>query len=177
MGDHGLWWKNAMYDCSAKVPLIVSWPNRWCGGERRTEVCSLLDVIQTIGDIGKADVPEDWDGQSMVELLNKEDTPWRDYAVSEYYAHNIGAGHCMIRKGQYKYVYFNKIDDNNGVERQLFNMIEDPQEFNNLIEDEAYDELVEELHALLVKELGREPREIEKKESRDIINGQHCFDR
>lgn len=176
MGDHGLWWKNAMYDCSAKVPLIVSWPNRWCGGERRTEVCSLLDVIQTIGDIGKADVPEDWDGQSMVELLNKEDTPWRDYAVSEYYAHNIGAGHCMIRKGQYKYVYFNKIDDNNGVERQLFNMIEDPQEFNNLIEDEAYDELVEELHALLVKELGREPREIEK-ESRDIINGQHCFDR
>jgi choline-sulfatase len=169
MGEHGLWWKNSMYDCSVKVPLIVSWPKRWGQGIRKTEICNLLDIIQTICDVAGADIPPDWDGNSMVDFLDDENSPWKDYAVSEYYAHGIAAGHCMIRKGDYKYVYFNKIDENNGEERQLFNMKDDPNEFNNLIKDPQYKDTVHELHDLLVKELGREPSEVEK-ESREIIN-------
>jgi arylsulfatase A-like enzyme len=158
-----------MYDCSVKVPLIVSWPKRWGQGIRKTEICNLLDIIQTICDVAGADIPPDWDGNSMVDFLDDENSPWKDYAVSEYYAHGIAAGHCMIRKGDYKYVYFNKIDENNGEERQLFNMKDDPNEFNNLIKDPQYKDTVHELHDLLVKELGREPSEVEK-ESREIIN-------
>ena len=40
MGEHGLWWKNVMFDSAARIPLIVSWPPRWPGGARRTGVCS-----------------------------------------------------------------------------------------------------------------------------------------
>ncbi len=173
MGDHGLWWKNSMYDCSAKVPLIVSWPEKWCNGTRKTEVCNLLDVIKTICDVCGAEPPKDWDGESMVNLINGKDDNWRNYSVSEYYAHNIAAGHCMIRKGNYKYVYFNEIDSNNGAERQLFNMEKDPNEFNNLADDPKYKDIIEELHLLLVKELGREPIEIEM-ESREVIDKSNC---
>src|SRR3954453_4925771 len=35
MGDHGMWWKNAMYEQSAGVPLVVSWPKRWASEGRR----------------------------------------------------------------------------------------------------------------------------------------------
>jgi choline-sulfatase len=168
MGEHGLWWKNSMYDCSAKVPLIVSWPENWCNGERKTEVCNLVDVIQTILDVCGVDSPHDWDGDSMLKLLNNEENNWKDYAISEYYAHNIAAGHCMIRKGEYKYVYFNKIDDNNPAQRQLFNLKKDSKEFNNLVEDDKYKKLIAELHELLVKELGRDPEEIER-EAREVI--------
>lgn len=174
MGDHGLWWKNSMYDCSVKVPLIISWPEKWCDGERKTEVCSLLDVMQTICTVCGAEVPQEWNGTSMLNLLNNEDDQWKDYAVSEYYAHNIAAGHCMIRKGKYKYVYFNKIDENNGEERQLFNMEDDSEEVKNIVNDVKYEKLVKELHKILVKELGREPKDIEE-ESRKIINSKNLI--
>ena len=40
MGEHGLWWKNCMYEHAARVPLVVSWPRRWTGSQQRTEACS-----------------------------------------------------------------------------------------------------------------------------------------
>jgi len=48
MGEHGLWWKNCMYEHASRVPLIINRPERWTGGQRRTQACSLLDVAQTI---------------------------------------------------------------------------------------------------------------------------------
>jgi choline-sulfatase len=54
MGEHGLWWKNALYDQAARVPLIVSWPARWPGGQRRVGACTLVDVEQTIAEVGGA---------------------------------------------------------------------------------------------------------------------------
>ena len=32
LGEHGLWWKNCLYDPAAKVPLIFNFPKRWKGG-------------------------------------------------------------------------------------------------------------------------------------------------
>ena len=57
MGEHGLWWKNALYDQAARVPLIVSWPARWPGGQRRVGACSLVDVVRTIAELGGAKAP------------------------------------------------------------------------------------------------------------------------
>ncbi|MBM3334518.1 sulfatase-like hydrolase/transferase, partial [Candidatus Sumerlaeota bacterium] len=38
-GEHGLWWKNCMYETAAHIPLIISWPGRWKGGQRRKGAC------------------------------------------------------------------------------------------------------------------------------------------
>jgi len=132
MGEHGLWWKNCMYEHAARVPLIVSWPARWKGGQRRTQACSLIDVVRTIAELGTADVPADWNGDSMVNWLDNPDAGWKDLAISEYYAHNIASGFTMIRKGRYKYVYHTPADENHPAERQLFDMLSDPGEFDNL---------------------------------------------
>ncbi|MFB6218746.1 MAG: sulfatase-like hydrolase/transferase, partial [Halobacteriaceae archaeon] len=91
-GDHGMWWKNCMYDHAARVPLVVSWPGRWTGGERLTEVCSLVDLVATIADVGGAAVPDQWDGDSLVGVLDGDADGWKDFAVSEYYAHNTASG-------------------------------------------------------------------------------------
>ncbi len=132
LGEHGLWWKNALYEQAARVPLIVSWPARWPGGQRRVGACSLVDVVQTIAELGGARTPPDWNGDSLLPWLERPSTPWKDRAVSEYYAHNIASGYAMIRSGQYKYVYHTAPDAEHPAQRELYDLQADPGEFHNL---------------------------------------------
>lgn len=171
MGEHGLWWKNCMYEHAARVPLIVSWPARWKGGQRRTQACSLVDVVRTIAELGGADVPADWNGDSMVNWLDNPDAGWKDLAVSEYYAHNIASGFAMIRKGRYKYVYHTPADASHPAERQLFDLLSDPGEFDNLAGRDGFKERMEVLHEALVKEIGEHPDRTEQRCRADYSKG------
>lgn len=171
MGEHGLWWKNAAYDQAAHVPLIVSYPARWTGGQRRVGACSLLDVVRTIADLGGAKTPPDWNGDSLVPWLDRPDTPWKDRAVAEYYAHDVASGYAMIRSGNYKYVYHTAPDAQHLAQRELYDLQADPGEFRNLAARPEQKALVEKLHASLVKELGEDPEATEKRCRADIAKG------
>ncbi len=171
MGEHGLWWKNAMFEQAARVPLIVSWPARWAGGQRRTRVCSLVDVVQTIAALGDADVPPDWDGDSLLPWLDDPHAAWKDFAVSEYYSHNIASGYVMYRSGTHKYVYHTAPDDRHPPERELYDLAADPGEFANLASDPAQAGRVAAMHAALVAELGEEPDVTEARCRADFARG------
>ena len=95
-----MWWKNSAFEESARVPLIVSWPGHLPQNERRSQVCSLLDVVQTCCDLAGAETPESWDGDSLRSLIADADAEWKDQAVSLYYAHNVSSGWAMIRQGR-----------------------------------------------------------------------------
>lgn len=159
-GDHGLWWKNNMYEHSAGVPLIVNWPKRWAGGQRRTGVCSFMDLVQTIAAWGGAKADEGWDGDSLNAYLDDASHPWKDFALSEYYGHNICSGITMVRQGQYKYVYHNSAGEGFPAERELFDLDADPKEFTNLAADPAHAATVERLHARMLNELREDPEAI-----------------
>ena len=171
IGEHGLWWKNCMYEHAARVPLIVSWPARWRGGQRRTEVCSLLDVNRTIAELGGARAPDDWDGRSMVKWLDKPGTKWDGWAISEYYAHNIASGFAMLRKGRYKYVYHTPADDEHPAERELYDLNTDPGEFNNLAGEPEHSDRIAAMHTFLVNELGENPDQTELRCRADYAKG------
>jgi len=171
MGEHGMWWKNCLYEHSAKVPLIVSWPSRWKGGQRRTEACSLVDVVQTIAELGGADVPEDWDGDSMVQWLDNPNSKWKDMAISEYYGHNVASGSVMIRMGRFKYVYHNAPDEKHPPERELYDMQADPGEFNNLAKDPKCKSRIENMHSVLIKQIGEHPHKTEMRCRADYTKG------
>ena len=171
MGEHGLWWKNCMYENASRVPLIVSWPARWKGGQRRTQACSLVDVVQTIAELGGADVPADWNGDSMLRWLDDPGAGWKGLAVSEYYAHNIASGYAMIRMGEYKYVYHTPADANHPAERELYDLQADPGEFNNLAGNAEYKDRVNAMHAALVEEIGEHPDKTEQRCRADYARG------
>ncbi len=172
-GDHGLWWKNCMYDHGARVPLIVSWPARWAGGQRRTGVCSLVDLVQTIIDLagGGGEAPEQMDGDSLVDYLDDADAAWKDCALSEYHGHNVASGFTMYRQGDWKYVYHNRMDEAHGPERELYHMTEDPKEMRNLAADPAQADRIAALHQAMVEELGEDPDEIEQRCRADGARG------
>lgn len=170
-GDHGLWWKNCMYESSARVPLIVSWPARWAGGQRRSQVCSLVDLVQTVVELAGGSSPEDWDGDSLVPLLDSPDASWKDLAVSQYYAHHIVSGMTMIREGNLKYIYHSRSPEGHPPEVELFDLHDDPGEFQNLALRPEYGETLRRLHQKLVDEVGEDPEQTEQRCRVDLATG------
>jgi choline-sulfatase len=156
-GDHGMWWKNNMYEHSARIPCIVSFPSRWKGGQRRSKACSLVDLVQTIAELGGADAPNDWDGDSLLDSLDSEASDWKDFAVSEYYAHNISSGFAMLRQGKYKYVYHTRMNEKYGPERELYDLENDPEEWHNLADQPDQQTRIGNMHSFLINELGEDP--------------------
>ena len=160
-GDHGLWWKSTMYEQSARIPLIISWPHRWQGNQRREGACSLVDLVQTIAHLAEAKAPKDWNGDSMLDWMDDENVEWKDLAVSEYYAYYVASGYAMLRQGPWKYVYHTKMDNTQNAERELYNLDEDPSEFDNLSDQPKHANRLATMHATLIEELGRDPEEAE----------------
>ncbi len=171
MGEHALWWKNCMYEHAARVPLIVRWPERWQGGQRRAGACSMVDLVQTIAELGGAEPGDDWNGASLCRWLDDAEVKWKDVAVSEYYAHNIASGFAMLRTGRYKYVYHTRMDDRHGPQRELYDLVADAGEFVNLADRADQASRIQQMHKVLVKELGREPDETERICRHDYAKG------
>lgn len=171
MGEHGLWWKNCMYQTAAQVPLIVSWPSRWAGGQRRHGVCSLLDMIQMVAHLAGATPPSDWNGDSLVPLLDDPNHNWKDLAVSEYYAHYISSGIVMLRQGKFKYVYHTRPVPDYPNQRELYDLQSDPDEFINLVSLPEHQGRLTEMHSAMVKELGEDPEKTEQRCRAEIAVG------
>lgn len=162
IGEHGMWWKNCMFEHAARIPLIVRWPQRWTGGQRRTGACSMVDVVKTVAELGGAETPDDWNGDSLVEWMDTPGAQWKDFALSEYYAHNIASGFVMVRQGRYKYVYHTRMSSDFGPERELYDLVADPGEFTNLARTPGHESQIASMHASMLGELERDPDETEQ---------------
>ena len=171
MAEHGLWWKGCMYDHAARVPLIISWPERWRAGQRRALTSGHLDLVKTVIDIGGGHTPADWNGDSLVPWLDDAKYKWKDFACSEYYAQFIAHGFVMIRAGKWKYVYHGKPGENMPAERQLFDMETDPQEFSNVAADPKHADLIAKLHQRMVKEVGGDVDQTEQRARAQLAKG------
>ncbi len=171
MGEHGLWWKNCMYDTAARVPLIVSWPARWKGGQHRDGACGALDIVQTIAGLAGAKTPADWSGTSMLAWLDNGASAWKDQAVSEYYSGYVASGMAMIRQGDWKYVYHTRADEKHGPQRELYCLKTDPKELSNLAADPAQEQRLAAMHSALAKELGEDPEQAEARYRAGAIPG------
>ncbi len=124
LGKFGMWRKCTLYEDSAAVPLIVAGPGFAPGARVRTPV-DLLDLNATMFRALDLDSirPRNWKGSPLQAV--KRDDPDR-VVFSEYHGHGKRAGHYMIRKSNWKLIYY--ID----APHQLFDMEKDPNELENL---------------------------------------------
>ena len=153
-GEHGMWRKSNFYEASARVPLQIVFPDKLSSGKRVDEVVSLVDLTATLVDVGGAQPLRQLDGDSLLPLMQGAASDWKDFAFSEYLAHGVERPMAMVRKGRYKFNY------SLGDPPELYDIAEDPGEFRNLANDEAYQAICRELETQLLAEW--DPVEIEK---------------
>ena len=124
LGDKGLWYKMSFYENSARVPLIVNWPQKFAP-RRVAAAASLLDVTPTLVDLAGGRSGEiDTDGRSLLPHLQGASAP--DETVAEYLAEGAIAPIVMIRRGPHKVIHSPADPD------LLFDLARDPGERVNL---------------------------------------------
>jgi choline-sulfatase len=134
LGEHGLWWKSAMYESAVAVPLVVAGPDVPAGRVVGTNAM-LVDVFPSILEaVGARPAPEDRDlpGRSLWALAREDARPRT--AFSEYHAIFSPSGIFMLRTARYKYVHYV------GYPAQLFDLVADPEETRDLGADRAHAE-------------------------------------
>ena len=135
LGRRGIWGKSTMYEESAGVPLIMAGPDL-PAGHVCAEPVSLVDVFPTaLACLGLApNADDELPGSSLLDIAHGQ-APARTI-LSEYHAYASRAGVFMIRRGQYKYVYYV------GYPPQLFDLAADPDELRNLAGETEHAELL-----------------------------------
>jgi choline-sulfatase len=139
LGERGLWYKMNFFEWSARVPLIVWAPARFAPRRVSSHV-SLMDILPTLVDLASVggdnpELVEPVDGRSLVPLLQGDEGNGPDSAVGEILCEGAIAPCFMIRRGRYKYVYSEPDPE------QLYDLVADPNELENLIGRPEYDKL------------------------------------
>ncbi|MCP5033972.1 MAG: sulfatase [Actinomycetia bacterium] len=164
LGDHGWFDKRLMYEESLSMPLLIQYPDQVEAGSECEEIVANVDFAPTLLELMGIGVPPSVQGRSFAPLLRGERPP--DWPASMYYrywmhrdrAHGCPA-HYGVRTKRHKLIcYYNDPLDQPGangpadpVEWELFDLVADPFEVNNLIDDRAYDTVRVELEAELAR--------------------------
>ena len=153
LGDHWQLEKYSYFDQTFHVPLIVRDPRPEAAQRGRVidAFTESVDVMPTIVDWLGLDVPSTCDGESLLGMCNSEESiPWRSEAhfaldFRNFVDDNEGpilglkpdqCAFTVLRDEHFKYVHFTALPP------LLFDLNEDPMEFNNVAEVPAYQERI-----------------------------------
>jgi len=140
VGRHGLMGKQNLYEHSVRVPLVMAGPGVPVG-QTRDAMCYLIDVFPTLCDLLNLPTPGSVDGKSLTTVLNDANATVRDVLHFAYQRWQRA-----VTDGTHKLIAYHV----NGQRRaQLFNVIDDPDEVNDLIDDPTHAQTVRELREQL----------------------------
>ena len=153
MGDHHLFRKSVPYEGSARIPLVIR-PHSGFDvkrGTTRNNVAELRDIMPTLLDIAGAEIPETVDGISLCDVLKAEETTLtREYLHGEH-TYDKRSNHYIVTERD-KYIWFSQ----SGRE-QYFDLVNDPQELEDKINESDCSERINMLRKWLIAELDGRP--------------------
>jgi arylsulfatase A-like enzyme len=161
LGDHGYFDKRFMYEESLRMPFVARYPGVIKPGSVNKDLALNLDFPETFLDYAGAKIPADMQGRSFRPLLEGR-TPkdWRTSMYYRYWMHLADHGvpaHYGVRTRQYKLIYYygralgsaGAIEKDTPPEWELFDVIKDPREMNNVYDDPKLAGVVKKLKAEL----------------------------
>ncbi|GAB5407058.1 MAG: sulfatase-like hydrolase/transferase [Aureliella sp.] len=144
-GQHGLLGKQSMYEHSMKAPLLVVGPGI-ASGKRIDTPVYVQDFAATALDVAGVEKPEYFEFNSLLPVIDgKVDQQYR-----QIYGAYIKDKQRMIRDGDYKLIHYPADDV-----YRLFNLVTDPHEMHDLIEDADQADRIAELKTKLLDLMAR----------------------
>ena len=164
LGDHGWFDKRLMYEESLTMPLLIQYPEKIEAGSTSDDIVTNVDFAPTMLELLGVDSPDGLQGRSFVPLLEGE-TPddWPTSMYYRYWMHRDGShlcpAHYGVRTTTHKLIcYYNDPLDQPGangpadpIEWELFDLVADPYEVDNVIDQAVYAEVQAELVAELTR--------------------------
>jgi arylsulfatase A-like enzyme len=150
-GDHNLWRKTYAYEGSARVPFLVvpSPDHRKLTRASADEVVELRDVMPTLLDAAGISIPDTVDGRSVLPLLTAPASSWRDYIHGEHCTcYSEEQEMQYVTDGRWKFIWLPRTG-----REQFFDLVRDPGETCDLINDPAAQEEIQRWRGYLVREL------------------------
>lgn len=134
-------YKRACHDSCIHIPLIIKGAG-FQGGMRIENMVSLIDLPATLLDMAGIDIPNDFQGRSLMPLAGESVKEWREEVFLQISESQIGRA---LRTKQYKYSVRAEGDAwtqpaaNTYYEDFLYDLSKDPFEKNNLVQDRSYE--------------------------------------
>jgi arylsulfatase A-like enzyme len=131
LGDHHLWRKSYGYEASARIPMMVRWPDGLLSakrGQRIERPVEIRDIVPTFLDAAGTRAPEAVEGRSLLNLIRNPQCDWREFIDLEHDVCYSPENHWNgLTDGRRKFIFHART----GAE-QFFDLDADPNELNDL---------------------------------------------
>ena len=166
LGDHGWFDKRLMFDESLTMPMLVRWPAEVGPGTRVEAMITNVDFAATFLDVCGEDasaLPAN-QGRSFRALLRGDQVDgWQESMYYRYWEHDDpehhAPAHYGVRTRTHKFIHY--YNDGLGTpgssgrvlpsEYELYDLVSDPAELNNVADDPAYRDIRSGLEAELAR--------------------------
>jgi len=137
MGEHGHYQKRTLFEYSARIPLIISYPGQKSRGKTTGSLVEMIDFYPTLCELAGLEYPEGISGKSMVPVLKNPRKKIRKDALTQ----TVYDGYSVITD---KYRYIRWGEGGEGMV-ELYDLQNDPGEMNNLAAEVKYDKVMRKL--------------------------------
>lgn len=150
LGDHRLIGKACPYDICLQIPLVISYPDKITISRSDPNLILNLDIAPTLLKLaGVAPSSLTFDGKSFDSLLTNPIEPWRDGFLIEQYEDDgeersmtsLVPAYVGFRTNEWKYIEYET------GEQELYNLLTDPYEMNNLADLPEYQRIIQTMQA------------------------------
>lgn len=151
LGEKQHWAKQALWERSTKVPLIIVPPKRlaedFAANVRCDKPVELVDLYPTLVEACDLQNPDhQLEGQSLLKLLRDPSANWPHHAITTHLPNNHA-----VRDTRYRYILYE-----DGSE-ELYDIAEDPNEWNNLASKEEMKPVIARLKKSLPESNAEDP--------------------
>jgi uncharacterized sulfatase len=144
LGEHnGLWLKQTLFEEALRIPFVI------CAPGKKVGICDklveLVDIFPTLTELCGLPKPPGLEGSSLVPLLENPDAQWKKCIFAQV-TRNVNRTTIMgraVRTDSFEYNSWESYGE------ELYDLINDPYQYTNLVTDTAYNTTLDQMRLLL----------------------------